>query len=107
MRNPVYDRYLGTNRHILTPDGWVHIQDNMKMSGRAGSEPIAIVQEDVINTYDRSTSYSPQAGICCAETVPRFSLSAYPHQPRPARDATRFAALWQTVHPVRAIILPT
>lgn len=62
VRNPVYDRYLGTNRHILTPDGWVHIQDNMKMSGKAGGEPIAIVQEDVINTYDRSTSYSPQAG---------------------------------------------
>ena len=62
VRNPVYDRYLGTNRHILTPDGWVHIQDNMKMSGKGGGEPVAIVQEDVINTYDRSTSYSPQAG---------------------------------------------
>ncbi len=62
VRNPVYDRYLGTNRHILKPDGWAHIQDNMKMSGRNGGEPIAIVQEDVINTYDRSTGYSPQAG---------------------------------------------
>ncbi|WP_453977557.1 DUF6607 family protein [Brevundimonas sp. Marseille-Q4549] len=62
VRNPVYDRYLGANRHILKPDGWVHIQDNMKMSGRAGGEPIAIVQEDVINTYDRTTGYSPRAG---------------------------------------------
>ena len=62
VRNPVYDRYLGTNRHILKPDGWVHIQDNMKLSGRAGGEPIAIVQEDVINTYDRTTGYSPRAG---------------------------------------------
>ncbi|MBD3832515.1 MAG: hypothetical protein IE910_04055 [Brevundimonas sp.] len=60
--NPVYDRYLGTNRHALTPNGWVHIQDNIKMDGRAGGEPVAIVQEDVINTYDRSTSYSPKAG---------------------------------------------
>ena len=60
--NPIYDRYLGTNRHILTPNGWVHIQDNMKMSGKAGGEPVAIVQEDVVNTYDRSTSYSPKAG---------------------------------------------
>lgn len=60
--NPIYDRYLGTNRHALTPNGWVHIQDNMKMSGRAGGEPVAIVQEDVVNTYDRSTSYSPKAG---------------------------------------------
>ena len=62
VRNPVYDRYLGTNRHILTPNGWVHIQDNVKMSGKAGGEPVAVVQEDVINTYDRSTGYSPQAG---------------------------------------------
>lgn len=60
--NPVYDRYLGANRHALTPNGWVHIQDNMKMNGRAGGEPVAIVQEDVVNTYDRSTSYSPKAG---------------------------------------------
>lgn len=26
LRNRVYDRYLGTNRHILKPDGWVHIR---------------------------------------------------------------------------------
>lgn len=32
------------------------------MDGRAGGEAVAIVQEDVINTYDRSTSYSPKAG---------------------------------------------
>jgi hypothetical protein len=64
VRHPIYDRYLGTNRHVLTPTGWVHIQDNVKMKAPAtpGGEPIAIVQEDVINTYDRSTSYSPKAG---------------------------------------------
>src|SRR3989344_7994870 len=61
-RDPVYDRYLASNRHILTPNGWVHIQDNVKMSGKAGGAPVAVVQEDVINTYDRSTGYSPQAG---------------------------------------------
>lgn len=62
VRNPVYDRYLGTNRHILKPNGWVHIQDNMKMDGRNASTPVAIVQEDVINTYDTSTSYTPKPG---------------------------------------------
>jgi hypothetical protein len=63
VRRPVYDRYLGTNRHVLTPAGWVHIQDNVKMGTVAGqAEPVAIVQEDVINTYDRSTSYSPKPG---------------------------------------------
>ncbi len=62
VRNPIYDRYLGTNRHALTPAGWVHIQDNMKLSGRNGGELVAIVQEDVINTYDRSTNFSTKAG---------------------------------------------
>lgn len=63
VRNPVYDRYLGSNRHILTPNGWVHIQDNMKMAaGANGGEPVAVVQEDVVNTYDRSTSYSTKPG---------------------------------------------
>jgi hypothetical protein len=62
VRNPVYDRYLGVNRHILKHDGWVHIQDNMKLSGKDGGEPVAIVQEDVINSYDASTAFSPKAG---------------------------------------------
>nr|WP_314436505.1 DUF6607 family protein [uncultured Brevundimonas sp.] len=62
VRNPIYDRYVGTNRHALTPAGWVHIQDNMKLSGRNGGEPVAIVQEDVINTYDRSTNFSTKPG---------------------------------------------
>ena len=30
VRHPVYDHYLGVNRHALTPDGWVHEQDNAK-----------------------------------------------------------------------------
>ena len=63
VRNPVYDRYLGQNRHSLTPNGWVHLQDNVKMAaGQNGGEPIAVVQEDVVNTYDRSTGWSPKPG---------------------------------------------
>jgi hypothetical protein len=64
VRNPVYDRYLGTNRHVLTPSGWVHIQDNIKMAGPSGSgdEPRAVVQEDVVNTYERSSSWLARPG---------------------------------------------
>lgn len=64
VRNPVYDRYLGTNRHILTPSGWVHIQDNIKIAEPAvpGGELRAVVQEDVVNTYERSTSWSTRPG---------------------------------------------
>jgi hypothetical protein len=64
VRNPIYDRYLGTNRHALTPQGWVHIQDNMKMGQAEGDagEPVAIVQEDVINTYRRVDNYDAAPG---------------------------------------------
>ncbi|MGQ3039822.1 MAG: DUF6607 family protein [Brevundimonas sp.] len=64
VRNPIYDRYLGTNRHALTPAGWVHIQDNMKMGPAEGDagELTAIVQEDVINTYRHVDNYDPAPG---------------------------------------------
>lgn len=64
VRNPIYDRYLGTNRHALTPAGWVHIQDNMKMGPAEGdaAELTAIVQEDVINTYRHVENYNPAPG---------------------------------------------
>lgn len=64
VRDPVYDRYLGTNRHALTPAGWVHIQDNMKMAPAQGDDgdPVAVVQEDVINTYRKVDTYDPKPG---------------------------------------------
>ena len=64
VRNPIYDRYLGSNRHALTPFGWVHIQDNMKMATAQGGEgePVAVVQEDVINTYRRWDGYDAAPG---------------------------------------------
>ncbi|WP_420471363.1 DUF6607 family protein [Brevundimonas sp. FT23042] len=64
VRNPIYDRYLGVNRHALTPEGWVHIQDNVKMGPAEGDEtdPVAIVQEDVINTYRAVDNYDPAPG---------------------------------------------
>ena len=64
VRNPVYDRYLGTNRHALTPAGWVHLQDNVKMGPSEGDDGdlSAIVQEDVINTYRAVDNYDPAPG---------------------------------------------
>lgn len=64
VRNPVYDRYLGWNRHALTPNGWVHIQDNMKMAAAEGDEgdPVAVVHEDVVNTYRHTNDYSAAPG---------------------------------------------
>lgn len=60
VRHPVYDRYLGTNRHALTPAGWVHEQDNAKLGIRDG-QTLTFVHEVVINTYSRASDFDTAA----------------------------------------------
>lgn len=60
VRSPVYDRYYGINRHQISPDGWIHWQDNMKMA-QAGGELQPVVQEYVLNTYTRFAGYDVAA----------------------------------------------
>ncbi len=60
VRNPVYDRYYGINRHQVTPDGWVHWQDNTKL-GLADGALQPVVQEYVLNTYTRFSDYNVAA----------------------------------------------
>jgi len=64
IRSPVYDRYLGTNRHAVTPWGWVHLQDNQKMQPAQGAEGelTVVVHEDVVNSYRRYDGFDPKAG---------------------------------------------
>jgi len=63
VRNPVYDHYMGINRHQLTPTGWIHWQDNTKMiapkAGDGDAQPV--VQEYVLNTYERFNGYNVAA----------------------------------------------
>lgn len=56
IRHPVYDHYEGVNRHAITPDGWVHEQDNSKIGMKDG-RPVTFVHEDGINTYTRFNDY--------------------------------------------------
>ncbi len=60
VRHPVYDRYLGTNRHALTPNGWVHEQDNAKLGVRDG-KTATFVHEVVVNTYARTADFDVAA----------------------------------------------
>ena len=53
IRNPVYDHYMAINRHQLTPRGWIHWQDNMKMAADK-----AIVQEAGLNSYERFEGFN-------------------------------------------------
>lgn len=63
VRNPVYDRYAAINRHQLTPTGWIHWQDNTKMMPDAAANDglKSVVQEYVLNTYDKFTGYNVAA----------------------------------------------
>jgi hypothetical protein len=56
IRNPPYERYNSINRHALTPNGWVHEQDNEKIGTRNG-QFVAIVHEDGVNAYERFSEY--------------------------------------------------
>ncbi len=60
IRDTPYDRYYGINRHQVSPDGWIHWQDNMKM-GEVGGELQPVVQEYVLNTYTRFSDYNTGA----------------------------------------------
>ncbi len=60
VRKPVYDHYVGVNRHALTPNGWVHEQDNAKIGLRDG-KPVTFVHEWVVNTYSKFSDYDVAA----------------------------------------------
>lgn len=60
VRHPVYDRYVGTNRHALTHNGWVHEQDNAKVGTRDG-QLTTFVHEVVLNSYVPSTDFDFKA----------------------------------------------
>lgn len=60
VRNPVYDRYYAINRHQISPDGWVHWQDNIKM-GLKNGKLAPIVQEYVLNSYTKFDGYNVKA----------------------------------------------
>lgn len=51
-RHPPYDHYIGTNRHAITPSGWVHEQDNAKIGPHSGTVT-TYTHEVVLNTYAR------------------------------------------------------
>lgn len=60
VRHPVYDRYLGINRHSPSPAGWVHWQDNIKM-GLVDGKLVPFVQESVLNSYVKDDQFDVAA----------------------------------------------
>jgi len=48
-----YDYLLGTNRHTITANGWVHTQDNRKVVDREGKQ-VVLSYETGLNLYNKT-----------------------------------------------------
>lgn len=55
-RKPPYDHYVGTNRHALTPDGWVQEEDNAKIGSKDG-RAVTFAHETLVNSYVAATDF--------------------------------------------------
>jgi hypothetical protein len=53
-----YDVLASVNRHTITPDGWVHEQDNIKVVLKQGGSNESLVRERGTNYYSRATGYN-------------------------------------------------
>ncbi|MFV0276931.1 MAG: DUF6607 family protein [Parahaliea sp.] len=61
-----YQALAGTNRHTITPTGWVHEEDNLKMVLNGPGEPDAaqpyVAREAGFNRYQRISDFDFSAG---------------------------------------------
>ena len=55
-----YHAVIAMNRHAITPDGWVHEQDNAKLA--LDGEPRVLVREVGVNTYVKSEEFPIEVG---------------------------------------------
>lgn len=61
-----YDLLVVVNHHIITPDGWVHQQDNRKLVSREGRRQFLCVEAG-LNHYKRVTGDEAKEGFAIAE----------------------------------------
>ena len=63
-----YDLLVVVNHHIITPDGWVHQQDNRKLVSREGKNQFLCVEAG-LNTYKRISDETSKEGFEIAEKM--------------------------------------
>jgi hypothetical protein len=70
-----YDVLVGTNRHTITPKGWTHEENNLKVAldndGLIERQGV-IAKEIGFNRYERITGYDFSAGVGYWETTSVF-----------------------------------
>jgi hypothetical protein len=71
-----YHVLAGTNRHTITPDGWVHEQDNLKVVLDEAGDPVEelpfLARELGVNRYQRITDFDFSAGDAYKERTDAF-----------------------------------
>jgi hypothetical protein len=71
-----YDVLIGTNRHTITPTGWIQEEQNLKVVLDAGGEPIAsepvIAEEIGLNRYERLEGFDDSAARRYRERTEAF-----------------------------------
>ena len=70
-----YDVLQGTNRHIITPTGWLHEQDNRKLRLKAPGEPAEkpyLAGEEGLNRYQPVREFDFSAGDAYREETGPF-----------------------------------
>ncbi|WP_262689386.1 DUF6607 family protein [Kordiimonas aestuarii] len=56
-----YHAIAAVNRHAITPNGWVHEQDNAKLV-LGGEQPALLVHEIGVNTYEKFDGFKTEIG---------------------------------------------
>lgn len=57
-----YDKLIGTNRQTITPTGWVHEQDNLKIDRKAAGGEQPLTRERGLNVYTRVSGHDFSLG---------------------------------------------
>jgi hypothetical protein len=84
-----YHAVDAVNRHTLTPDGWVHEQDNTKII--LTGTPRALVREVGVNTYERNSSFPVSVGDAYWATTSDYWAGVRDEWSRIENENERFA----------------
>jgi hypothetical protein len=100
-----YHVLAGTNRHTITPDGWVHEQDNLKLVLDASGEPAGgapwLARELGVNRYQLLAGFDFSAGDRYFERTAPFWADVRAEWDRLRASRDRFELLEQ--HDGRAL----
>lgn len=66
-----YHAIAAVNRHVITPGGWTHEQENTKLV-LSGAASAALVREIGVNTYTRSSDFETAIGDAYWEKTKEF-----------------------------------